>query len=90
LEQARIAVARLGARRPSKSLILVGLRGVGKTVVLVRIRDLAEEMGFKAVHIEAHEGKAMPELLAPTLRQILFSLAHRIHDGGGLGVAEVA
>jgi len=74
LDQARIAVQRIGMGRPAKSLILVGLRGVGKTVVLVRIRDMAGEMGFRAVHLEAHEGKALPELLIPTLRQILFGL----------------
>jgi hypothetical protein len=40
----------------------------------VRIKDMAEEIGYKAFHIEAHEGKTMPELLVPILRQILFSL----------------
>ena len=74
LEQARIAVARVQALRPSKSLILVGLRGVGKTVLLVRMREMAEEAGYKAILVEAHEGKILPELLVPSLRQILFSL----------------
>src|SRR5215210_7817227 len=73
LEQTRIAVARVQAHRPAKSLILVGLRGVGKTVLLVRMREMAEEAGYKAVLVEAHEGKTMPELLVPSLRQILFS-----------------
>jgi hypothetical protein len=74
LEQARVAVARIRERRAAKSLILVGLRGVGKTVLLVRIREMAEETGYKAVIIEAHEGKRMAELLVPSLRQILFTL----------------
>jgi hypothetical protein len=74
LEQSRIAVARVQARRPAKSLILVGLRGVGKTVLLVRMREMAEEAGYKAVLVEAHEGKSMAELLIPSLRQILFSI----------------
>lgn len=74
LDSARIAVARIAEGRPAKSQILVGLRGVGKTVVLVRIKEIAEEIGYKAFHVEAHEGKSMPELLVPILRQILFSL----------------
>lgn len=75
LDNARVAVARIAAGRPAKSLILVGLRGVGKTVVLVRIREMAEEIGYRAFHIEAHEGKTMPELLVPVLREILFGLS---------------
>ena len=74
LSRARVAIARIGQGRPAKSLILVGLRGVGKTVLLVRIKELAEDDGFKAGIIEAHEGKSLPGLLVPTLRQILFSL----------------
>ena len=74
LSRARVAIARIGQGRPAKSLILVGLRGVGKTVLLVRIKELAEDDGFKAAIIEAHEGKSLPGLLVPTLRQILFSL----------------
>ncbi len=74
LTGANIALARIRARRPSKSMILVGLRGVGKTVLLNRIWEAAREEGFKAVLIEAHEDKYIAELLIPHLRQILFSL----------------
>ena len=74
LETARIALGRIKLGRPSKSLILVGLRGVGKTVLLNRIREIAEGGGYKAVLVEAHEKKSLPALLLPDLRQILFSL----------------
>jgi hypothetical protein len=74
LDAARIAVARIREGRPAKSLILVGLRGVGKTVLLVRIREMAEDAGYRAAIVEAHEGKTMAELLVPSLRQILFQL----------------
>lgn len=74
LEQARIALHRLRAGRPAKSMILVGLRGVGKTVLLNRIRSLAEEDGYRALFVEAHESKPLPALLMPHLRQVLFSL----------------
>lgn len=55
-------------------MILVGLRGVGKTVLLNRIWEAAKDEGFKAVLIESHEDKRIAELLIPPLRQILFSL----------------
>ncbi|MFZ0884605.1 MAG: AAA family ATPase [Candidatus Acidiferrales bacterium] len=74
LEQANIALARIRAGRSSKSLILVGLRGVGKTVLLNRICERAKTDGYKEVLIEAHENKPLPELLIPFLRQILYSL----------------
>ncbi len=74
LEQARIALARLRAGRSAKSMILVGLRGVGKTVLLNRIRTEAENSGYKAEVLEAPEGKPLPNLLVPHLRRILYSL----------------
>jgi hypothetical protein len=74
LEQANIVLARIKAGRSSKSLILVGLRGVGKTVLLNRIWERAKGDGYKAVLIEAHENKSLPALLIPPLRQILYSL----------------
>jgi hypothetical protein len=74
LEQAHLALHRLRLGRPAKSMILVGLRGVGKTVLLNRIRMIAENDGFRALLIEAHESKSLPALLLPQLRQVLFSL----------------
>jgi hypothetical protein len=35
---------------------------------------MAEEIGYRAFHVEAHEGKTMPELLVPILREILLGL----------------
>jgi hypothetical protein len=74
LRNAHIALERIRNRKPSKSLILVGLRGVGKTVLLNRVFERANESGFRAVLIEAHEDKPLADLLIPPLRQILFSL----------------
>lgn len=74
LESADIALERIRNHRPSKSLILVGLRGVGKTVLLNRFFEKANQSGYKAVLIEPHEDKPLRELLIPPLRQILFSL----------------
>lgn len=75
LERAEIALTRIQRRRPSKSLIVVGLRGVGKTVLLVRFQAQAEALGYQSALIEAHEGKSLPELIVPPMRKLLFSLS---------------
>jgi len=54
--------------------MLVGLRGVGKTVLLDRMRRDAETAGVQTVRIEAPEGRSLPALLAPTLRLALLHL----------------
>lgn len=74
LGQALIALARIKKGRAEKSVLLIGLRGVGKTVLLHKISKMAEEQGYKAVMIEAHENKSLPALLLPYLRQVLISL----------------
>ena len=55
--------------------MLVGLRGVGKTVLLDRLRLDAENTGIHTVRIEAPEGRSLPALLAPQLRQALLRLS---------------
>ena len=75
LERAEVALTRIQRRRPSKSLIVVGLRGVGKTVLLVRFQLQAEKLGYQAALIEAHEGKRLPELVVPPLRKMLLALS---------------
>jgi hypothetical protein len=74
LERARIALLRLKEGRHAKSLILLGLRGVGKTVLLNRIKQIAEQEGFLTSSVEATENKPLPLLLLPELRRLLFSL----------------
>jgi hypothetical protein len=54
---------------------MVGLRGVGKTVLLVRIKHIAEAEKIRTIFIEAHEGKTLPELLIPGVRQTLYALS---------------
>jgi hypothetical protein len=75
LEQARISLLRLKTGRHAKSFILLGLRGVGKTVLLNRIKLIAEQEGYATALIEATEGKRLPLLLIPELRRILFDLS---------------
>lgn len=75
-EALRVAIERARIGRPAKSAMLVGLRGVGKTVLLDRVRADAEAAGIHTVRIEAPEGRSLPALLAPQLRQALLRLSH--------------
>jgi hypothetical protein len=75
IRQAAIAIERIRLGRFSKSLILVGLRGVGKTVLLERIRANAEEANALALRIEAPEDRSLPAMLAPQLRLALIKLS---------------
>lgn len=74
LEKASVSLSRIKAGRSSKSVILTGLRGVGKTVLLNRIWQQAESEKYKSLLIEAHEDKSLPDLLIPPLRRLLYSL----------------
>ena len=74
LEQARILLGRVRAGRPEKSLLLTGLRGVGKTVLLNEIQRLAADTGYRTIELEAHEDKRLGPLLAPNLRSVLYDL----------------
>lgn len=75
LEQVRIAIERVKRGLPTKSVLMVGLRGVGKTVLLDRMRDDAEALGVHTVRVEAPEARSLPALLAPQLRQALLRLS---------------
>jgi hypothetical protein len=74
LTRTETTLARVKAGRHAKSFMLVGLRGVGKTVLLNKIAAIAEKNGYTSNVIEAPEGKSLPELLIPCLRKILFQL----------------
>ncbi|HYF88439.1 ATP-binding protein [Azospirillum sp.] len=80
LDDARVALQRIAIGRAAQSSILVGLRGVGKTVLLVRIKEIAEEQSYKTHIVEAHEAKPFAELIAPGLRSLLLSLS-RFENG---------
>ncbi len=74
LEQARILLGRVRQKRPEKSMLLTGLRGVGKTVLLNEIKRMADSAGYRTISVEAHEGKALGTLIAPYLRSLLYDL----------------
>lgn len=74
LDEATVALRRLSRGKTERSVIFVGLRGVGKTVLLNDLQDRAEELRLCAAVIECIEERSLPEVLVPELRRILFEL----------------
>lgn len=74
LQQGTILLGRVKEKRPEKSIVLTGLRGVGKTVLLNEIERIALSMGYRTILIEAHEGKSLALVIAPHLRRLLYEL----------------
>ena len=81
IENASIALHRIRSGLVARSLMLIGLRGVGKTVLLNRIRNDAEAEGCATMLLEAPERRSLPALLAPGLRAALLRL-DRVAAGG--------
>ncbi|WP_233203315.1 ATP-binding protein [Chitinimonas sp. BJB300] len=72
--QVATSIARVKIGRPAKSVLMVGLRGVGKTVLLDQMRKEAEKTGALTIRLEVPEGRSLPALLAPQLRVVLHKL----------------
>lgn len=74
IEATSIALDRMKNGLVARSLMLVGLRGVGKTVLLNRLHNNAESNGFATVMLEAPEQRSLPALLVPSMRAVLLKL----------------
>lgn len=74
LEQAQILIGRIKSKRSEKSMLLTGLRGVGKTVLLNEIARLARNEGCRTIFIEAQDDKSLGLMIAPRLKNLLFEL----------------
>ncbi len=75
IDAANVAMQRIRSGRQEKSQMLLGLRGVGKTVLLNRLAQLAEDMGSIVVPLEAPEGQRLAAFLAPALKSVLLRLS---------------
>jgi hypothetical protein len=87
IDRAAVTISRIKAGRASRSIILYGLRGVGKTVLLNKFRLDAEARGLPAVVMEAPEDRSLPALLAPALRSTLIRLSRIEALRAGTGAA---
>ncbi|MHB8584843.1 MAG: AAA family ATPase [Thermoplasmatota archaeon] len=74
IQETEVLLGRIKKGRPEKSILMTGLRGVGKTVLLNHLKGLATASDYRVVFIEAAEEKPLVLLLAPVLRSLLFDL----------------
>src|SRR4051812_5496773 len=75
IASASLALRRVKGGRAAKSQMLLGLRGVGKTVLLNQIAELAEAEGLHPLSLESPEHEALADLLVPKLRALLLRLS---------------
>lgn len=73
--QADVMFQRLKEGMTIEPMVLVGLRGVGKTVLLRHLREMAERAGYEVLWAEADEDKSLPEVLVVGLRKTLLALS---------------
>lgn len=76
IEQVKIQLDRCRSGLSYRSFLLVGLRGVGKTVLLNHLSLEAEAKKFAVVSIETPEQRSLPALIIPALRSTLIKLNH--------------
>lgn len=74
IEKYDVALRRALTGRPGKSLMPIGLRGVGKTVLLNRFQEIARDQGLRIAFIEASESGDFKRLLVTRLRSVLLEL----------------
>jgi hypothetical protein len=74
LQQTDVVLERIKRGRSERSLLFVGLRGVGKTVLLREVRRRALAKNYAVEMIEAQEEQTIALLLLPTLRRLLIEL----------------
>lgn len=75
ISDAEIALRRVLRGKHDKSQILLGLRGTGKTVLLNKIEQMADDAGYLTSFVEAPEDKSLAELLYPKIHQVLRRLS---------------
>jgi hypothetical protein len=79
LDSFDLLLARLLDGYPEQSMIITGLRGVGKTVLLNEFRARAESAGWAVVEVEVsnHDDSTFRLVMARESRRALFSIAPR-------------
>ncbi|MFN2489797.1 MAG: ATP-binding protein [Actinomycetota bacterium] len=75
LEAFRVLLERLRLGRPEKSMLITGLRGVGKTVLLTTFEAIAEDAGYKTASTEVTHDTNFALLMARLTRRLLLALS---------------
>ena len=76
LEAFRFVIERIARGRPERSIVLVGLRGVGKTVLLNATRSLAVRAGWGTGKLEARPDQGIRRPLGAALHMAIRELGH--------------
>jgi hypothetical protein len=74
-EDTRVEIVRVLKGRSARGRFFLGLRGVGKTVLLNKLNEIALDAGAKTIIVEAPEDQRLPALLVPPLRALLLELS---------------
>ncbi|MBA2773678.1 MAG: AAA family ATPase [Nocardioidaceae bacterium] len=80
LEQFAVTLARVASGRPERSLVLSGLRGVGKTVLLNALRSLAVQRAWGTGKLEARPDRSLRLPIAQAVHVAVRDLCHRHRD----------
>ncbi|TCO64768.1 AAA ATPase-like protein [Actinocrispum wychmicini] len=72
-----VVLERVARGRPERSLVLTGLRGVGKTVLLGELRSMAVKRGWGAGKVEARPDADLRRPLSAALHRAVRDLAVR-------------
>ncbi|GAB7007542.1 ATP-binding protein [Nocardioides sp. AN3] len=75
-----VVLERVARGRPERSLVLTGLRGVGKTVLLNACRSAAVRKGWGTGKLEARPDQSLRRPLGSALHQAVRELAHPEED----------
>ena len=75
LEAAKVSCGRAVKGKSARSIMLLGLRGTGKTVLLNEIGRNAEQEGLMVSRVESPEGESLARLIYPEMRKVLRSMS---------------
>lgn len=80
LKQFEVTLERVAAGRPDRSMVLSGLRGVGKTVLLNALRSIAVKRAWGTGKLEARPDQSVRLPLAQAVHAAVREVAHRHRD----------
>jgi hypothetical protein len=75
-----VTLERVAAGRPERSMVLSGLRGVGKTVLLNALRSRAVQRAWGTAKIEARPDQSLRLPIAQAIHAAVREVAHRHRD----------
>lgn len=81
VEDFRILLRRLAAGYTEQSVVVTGLRGVGKTVLLGEYRRIADEEGWVAIDAEVSKNTDFGPQMANLARRALLQVSPRVRWG---------